>query len=473
MKHLKQITLLILTVTLMFCISGFVMGSTKKDEDKIKRGVKINGENVSGMTKKEATKAVHEAVKKKTTIKVRLKIGENTCETTLYNLGYDWSNEDVVDEALEYGKVGSALTRYVNNTQLLNGGKNFDIKMKLNEKKMKKRFKKVVKPYELPVQNAELKATGHGFKIIKEDNGYEVNQKKSTADFAEYINKKWDGKSDINFTATTKVTKPKYTVDDCNKVSDNPMGTFTTSVSGGEINETRNKNIRVGVKKLDGYTIYPGEQFSCNEHLAPWTEANGWYNAGTIVGNKVEDSLGGGICQVASTLYNALLRAEIKVVKRFPHSMSVGYVDFAADAALAGDYKDLVFENNTDAPIYLQGHYNGSEVTFNIYGHDTRKKWHEVRYESELIKTIPVKKEVVKDPSKPEGYEEIEPGHVGRVAKLWKITIEHGKQVSKELLHESKYKMVPTKVIKGTGKNVKQTEADEKNEETTNETQEH
>ena len=142
--------------------------------------------------------------------------------------------------------------------------------------------------------------------------------------------------------------------------------------------------------------------------------------------------------------------------------MSVGYVDFAADAALAGDYKDLVFENNTDAPIYLQSHFDGVSLTFNIYGHDTRKKWHEVRYESELIKTIPVKKITVKDPTKPVGYVEVEEGHVGRVAKLWKITYEHGKQVSKELLHESKYKMVPSKTIKGTGKNVKETKAGDK-----------
>ncbi len=465
MKTFKRITFLTVTIALMFCIGCFV-SADKKDDGKIKRGVKINGENVGGMSKKEATRAVHDAVKKKTRIKVKIKIGDYTCDTKLVNLGYDWGNEDIVDEALEYGKVGSIVTRYVNNTQLRNGGKDFHIQMALNKKKMKKRFKKVTKPYELPVQDAELEATGHGFKIIKEDNGYKVDQKKSTKEFANYIDNKWDGKSDIKFTATTKVTKPKYTVKDCNKVSDNPMGSFTTSVSGGEINKTRNKNIKVGAKKLDGYTIYPGEQFSCNDHLAPWTEANGWYNAGTIVGSKVEDSLGGGICQVASTLYNALLRAEIKVVKRFPHSMSVGYVDFAADAALAGDYKDLVFENNTDAPIYLQSHFDGVSLTFNIYGHDTRKKWHEVKYESELIKTIPVKKITVKDPTKPEGFVEVEEGHVGRVAKLWKITYEHGKQVSKELLHESKYKMVPTKTIKGIGKNIKETESSEQEETT-------
>ena len=468
MKVLKRMTLLILSLTLMFCISAFVMGAEKKeDKGKIKKGVTINGENVSGMSIKQATRKVSDALNKETNIKVNIKVGEYTCKTRLVDLGYEWSNVDVVDDALEYGRVGSIVTRYVNNAQLKNGGKNFKIKMKLNVKKMKKKFKKAVEPYELPVQNAELKATGHGFKIIKEDNGYEVEQKKSTDAFAKVVNKKWVGKSDINFTATTKVTKPKYTVDDCMKVSNKPMGTFTTSVTGGELNETRNKNIAVGVRKLNGYTIYPGEEFSCNEHLAPWTEDNGWYNAGTIVGSKVEDSLGGGICQVASTLYNALLRAEIKVVKRFPHSMSVGYVDFAADAALAGDYKDLVFKNDTDAPIYLQGHFDGSSLTFNIYGHDTRKKWHEVKYVSELIKTIPVKKEVIKDPSKPAGTEEIEEGHVGRVAKLWKITYEHGKQVSKVLLHESKYKMVPTKVIKGTGKNVKETASGDKQAETT------
>ncbi len=458
MKLVRKTVLLITCLVATLCLCSVAFGAQKSETSgKIKRGVKINGEDVSGMTKKEATKAVHDAVKKKTTIKVKIKIGENVCNTTLYNLGYLWSNEDIVDEAMEYGKVGSVLTRYVNNRQLLNGGKDFSIEMKLDNDEMRKAFKKVVRPYELPVLNAELKATGHGFKILKEDNGYEVDQKKSTADFAKFVNTKWDGKSDIDFTATTEVTKPKYTVKDCMKVSNTPMGSFTTSVSGGEQNKTRNKNIANGVKKLDGYTIYPGEEFSCNEHLTPWTKANGWHPAGTYVDNGVEDSLGGGICQVSSTLYNALLRAEIKVLKRFPHSMSVSYVDFAADAALAGDYKDLVFENNTDAPIYLQGHYDGASVTFNIYGHDTRKKWHEVKYESELIKTIPVKKETVKDPTRPAGSVEVEPGHVGRVAKLWKITYEHGKQVSKELLHESKYKMIPTKTIKGTGKNVKET----------------
>lgn len=149
-----------------------------------------------------------------------------------------------------------------------------------------------------------------------------------------------------------------------------------------------------------------------------------------------------------------MLRAEIKVVKRFPHSMAVGYVPLSADAALAGDYKDLVFENDTDAPIYVQGIYNsGGSITFNIYGHDTRKAGHSVKYESKTVKTTPVKTQTKKDSSKPVGYSEVESsGHVGYVAELWKITYENGKQVSKELIHTSTYAMSPTIVVKGTKK---------------------
>jgi vancomycin resistance protein YoaR len=243
------------------------------------------------------------------------------------------------------------------------------------------------------------------------------------------------------------------------------MGSWTTSFTVGSSYENRNLNIKNGAEKIDGSILYPGEQYSCNEHLAPWTEDNGWYPAGTYVDGGVQDSLGGGICQVSSTLYNALLRAEIKVVKRFSHSMAVSYVDLAADAALAGDYKDLVFENDTDAPIYIQGIYNsGGTITFNIYGHDTRDKSHSVEYVSELVSTTPIKESVTKDSSKPVGYTEVvENGHVGYVAKLWKITYENGKQVDKELLHTSTYAMSPKKIIKGT----KSTSSDKDDSETT------
>ena len=86
--------------------------------------------------------------------------------------------------------------------------------------------------------------------------------------------------------------------------------------------------------------------------------------------------MGGGLCQVASTLYNAVLFSELGVVQRQNHSMSVDYVDLARDAAIAGTWKDLKFKNTTEYPIYIEGMANGGMITFNVYGHETRDVAH-------------------------------------------------------------------------------------------------
>ena len=456
MKRLKRVLLFLAMATM---IIGVATSVSAKNKDRIKNGITIDGEDVGGLTSKQAKKAIKRAVEKKEDIHIHIKIGDKICKTTLRELGYEWSNEDIVYEAMAFGKSGSIIKRYIDNKDLKHKGMNYKIKMAFNKKKLKKDFEKAVEEYNVPVKNASLKATGHGFKIVKGEEGTDVDIDKTVEKFNKYIKKKWDKKSDIKFEAITKIAKPKYTEEDCKKVSNTPMGSFTTNVSGGPANEERNKNIENGAKKLDGHTIYPGESFSCNEHLAPWTEDNGWHPAGTYVDGEVQDSLGGGICQVSTTLYNALLRAEIKITERHDHSMAVGYVDLGADAALAGDYKDLVFLNDTDAPIYIQGNYGGGTITFNIYGHDTRKSGHKVDFVSEKVKDIPIKKQVIKDPSQPSGYEEVkDEGHEGHVAKFFKITYEDGKEVSKELLHTSKYAMAPRKIIKGTGGNKKKEE---------------
>ena len=95
----------------------------------------------------------------------------------------------------------------------------------------------------------------------------------------------------------------------------------------------------------------PGEQISVHDVTAPYDEEHGYVQAGSYENGQVVDTYGGGICQVSTTLYNAVLFSELKVVKRYPHSMLVSYVPPSRDAAIAGDTKDFVFENNYDTPI--------------------------------------------------------------------------------------------------------------------------
>ena len=464
MKSIKKSVAVITVVAAVLGMSVFAFGAASsknsKDKDVIKSGVRIESIDVSDLTEEEANTKVKVYVKEKTNVPVKIDVNGTEVKTNLSDLGYKWTNKSVIEEAVGVGKSGNVIKRYKDGLDLKNKGIELKLEFGIEEKNMKDNLKKICDSYNVEAKNASLKLTSSGFEVIPEQDGVVIDYDVTVSGLYDYITKEWDNKSDILYTAETKVSKPKYTSEDLKKVSSTPMGSYYTSFSVGTSYDNRNNNIKHGAEVLDGILLYPGEQYSLNEHLAPWTAENGWYPAGTYVDGGVADSYGGGICQVSSTLYNALLEAEIKVVERYSHSMSVAYVPLAADAALAGDYKDLVFENNTDAPIYIQSVYNaGGTLTFKVYGHDTRDSSRSVKYVSETVKEIPIGTKVTKDSSKPTSYESVtENGHVGYVAKLWKVTYENGEEVDKELLHTSTYAMTPRKVVRGTKKADKTTE---------------
>lgn len=438
---------------LFFCMAiGASFINTNADEE-IRDGVYVEDVNISNMTEEEAKEAIEDYVEDIKAIQVSISINGKTAKTTVGNLGYRWANTNLPDEALNLGKKGNIIRRYKDKMDIDNNGKVFELEMSITEKKIKSSLQKICEEYNVEAKNASLKLTSYGFDIVPEQTGVVVDYDQTTSDIYKYITEEWDGETDISIEAVTEVDEPEYTSKDLEQISSTPMGTYTTTFGVGSSYTNRNLNIKNGANLLDGAFLYPGEQYSLNEHLAPWTEENGYYPAGTYVDGGVQDSLGGGICQVSSTLYNALLLAEIEIVERYPHSMSVSYVPLAADAALAGDYKDLVFRNNTDAPIYIQAIYYEGSITFKVYGHDTREAGRSIEYKSETISTTPIKTEVEKDDTQPEGYEEtISTGHVGYVAKLWKYVYQDGVEVEKTLVNTSTYNMSPTKVIKGTKK---------------------
>ena len=137
--------------------------------------------------------------------------------------------------------------------------------------------------------------------------------------------------------------------------------------------------------KINGTVLYPGEEFSVGQTIGPLTAAGGYELAGAYENGQTVQSYGGGVCQVSTTLYNAVLKAELEVTQRSNHSMIVTYVKPSMDAAIAGDYKDLKFVNNLDAPIYIEGYTVGKDIYFNIYGQETRPSNRKVTYESEVV----------------------------------------------------------------------------------------
>lgn len=207
-----------------------------------------------------------------------------------------------------------------------------------------------------------------------------------------------------------------------------------------------------GCRLLSGITLYPGDEISTLETITPFSEENGYYMAASYLNGQVVDSLGGGICQVSTTLYNAVLQAELEVTERYNHSMIVTYVDPSADAAIAeSSGKDFKFKNNLDYPVYIDGYTTPEkQITFTIYGLETRDSGREVIYESEVLeRTVPDTEVIYTDASMPVGYCSVQSAHVGYKARLWKVVKENGEEVSREQVNSSSYMKAPRSATVG------------------------
>ena len=243
--------------------------------------------------------------------------------------------------------------------------------------------------------------------------------------------------------------KAKYTSKDMAEIKD-VLGTYTTEYGGSPYG--RKVNVANGASKINGSMVYPGETLSVYKTVSPFTKENGYALAGSYENGQTVQTYGGGICQVSTTLYNAVIRAELKIVERFPHSMTVHYVPRSADAAIAGTHKDMKFKNTFDTPIYIEGKANGSTITFTVYGKKKDPK-RTVEFLSETTQVKESSESTVSDNTLAEGQKVLESyGHTGYSARLWKIVKINGKQVSKKVFNTSTYMSTPTVYRVGTKK---------------------
>lgn len=136
------------------------------------------------------------------------------------------------------------------------------------------------------------------------------------------------------------------------------------------------KNITKALGYFNAFAVYPGDTVSFNEVVGKRSEERGWYKAAEYVGNTSQDGYGGGVCQASSTLYGAVLRAGMDIISRSSHSMTVSYVDPSLDAAVTDtNYKDFVFQNNTEHTIYIYTKVDREFATVTIYGNRPTYKY--------------------------------------------------------------------------------------------------
>ena len=258
---------------------------------------------------------------------------------------------------------------------------------------------------------------------------------KSIAALEEHLN---DGWKHEDFTQEMVLVKeePQIKAADLESIQDE-LGTFSTDAGGGE----RWKNLETAAGKINGMILMPGQEVSVHDVTAPYDEEHGYVPAGSYENGQVVETYGGGICQVSTTLYNALLFAELEIVERYPHSMLVNYVDPSRDAAIAGDTKDLKFKNNQETPIYLEGGIDSSnQLRFTVYGKETRDENRTLEFVSETLAEEEYEVKYQEDPSAALGSVTYEGSpHTGKSARLWKVIYVDGKETDRQQINESHY----------------------------------
>ncbi len=435
------------------------------DNAPIYSGVYVDDLYVGGLTKAEAVEQYDSYIKDIDKLKLTFSAGGESFSTTLGDIDVEVSAEDAIEEAFGYGRKGNILCRYKEIKGLEKDNAMLIPEKKFSAAKLKNIIETESEKIVKEPKNASISRVDGEFVVEDGVVGTTVKVDETIKKVEEFFAEVWEQK-DVKIAAVVEEEQPKYTAADFEKI-DSILGSKQTEYNSGYAE--RAKNLATGASKISGTVLMPGEQFSVYNTVSPFTEENGYANAGQYVNDELVDGLGGGICQVSTTLYNAVLQAELQVDERYPHSLTVSYVPLGMDAAIAGDYMDFKFTNSTDYPIYIDGYAGGGYISFAIYGHETRPSNRSIYYESKTIETYePDKPEEIKDDTLEEGKEVTETSaHTGYYVEVYKHVSVDGVEQECTLIPygRSKYNASKATIRVGTKKKDKDDEDDDDEDE--------
>ena len=241
-----------------------------------------------------------------------------------------------------------------------------------------------------------------------------------------------------NCTIPLKVLSPNITTNQIGtEAFPNLLGSFKTSFSTSNTN--RSTNIRLASQKINGTVVMPGETFSYNQTVGQRTSAAGFKEAAVYSGGEVTTGIGGGICQVSSTLYNSVLLANLEIVDRSNHGFNPGYVPAGRDATVSWGGPDFKFKNTRNYPVRVVSNVSGGTITIEIYGLKDPNEY-DVEIQSYITSYIQYKTIEKKDASLPVGTAKVlQSGSNGCRSVCYRILKQNGNVISKTLLSSDTY----------------------------------
>ena len=410
-------------------------------------GVTVDGIDLGGMTRGEA-QALFTDRQAQTTEAFSLIVasGERRWRITSQEVPVTFNADAVLEQAYAIGRSGTLLERYQEIERARTQGVSLTTGYVYDRSAVRDLVEIVGDSLDVAATDARLSAfdvSNRTFTFEAESAGYRIDRDKLESDILAAL----DAHAyDSVIVPQGERVEPQVTLSQLQGLFGR-ISSFTTTTTR---DSDRNTNIALSASALNGRVVQPGETLSFNACTGQRTGEKGYREAGAIAGGVLVDDTGGGVCQTSSTLFNAVVRADLQIVERYAHSWPSSYVNKGEDATVNWQSLDFVFKNNGDFPVFVVAWYEAQQVTVEIYGHMLENGM-TIDLESTVTQTIKPSDEVLYtlDESLPVGTRKAgrskRTGYVVDTYKVYKDS--EGNEIRREKLWTTTYRAQQDEIL--------------------------
>lgn len=510
-KSSKKVNLPIIIglILLILAIFSIIFALMNIDNNNIISGVKIEGIDVSGLTREQAKEKINAVYEEKKQKDIVLKYGEYETTITPQLIDTNYDIDEATKKAISLGRDSNIIINNYNILFAKLGRKNIKVDMTINEEETKSTIENISSNLPGAVVESDYYVEDDKLIITKGNKGIKIDTEsliKKIKDKLKNINSKQEyieipvinetpEKIDIEkihnevykevqdayltqdpitihpevegvdfnideakallneekekYEIPLIITNPKVTTDQIGaEAFPDLLATYSTKYDASNIN--RSTNLELACEKINDKVVLAGETFSYNKTLGERTIAAGYKEAKVYENGEVVDGIGGGICQVSSTLYNSVLMANMEVTERRNHQFVTSYTPEGRDATVVYGMTDLKFKNTRKYAIKIKATCSNGIVTISIYGIKEDNEY-AVSFSTEILSTIPYTVKYINDSSLAKGTEKVKQvGANGMITETYIIKTLNGTVVSKELLSKDTYSAMQRIILRGT-----------------------
>ena len=509
-KNNKIILIVAFILVLIILILATIFAVINLGNTKIIKGIYIGNVDISNMTKEDAEKTLEEICELKAEKQIYLNYGDSETVITYKALGTEYQIKNAVEEAYDIGRKDNIFKNNIDILDALINGKTVDLDasidldiisqiaqninnsitgavvqpsyyiendklilttgkpgLKVEEEQLLEEIYKVLstetedeQSIQVPLYTAipeEIDIEKIHQEIYKEvqdayytKDPFTVYPEVEGVDFSIEEAKNILSETKEEYEIPLVITKPKKTTNEIGtEAFPDLLAKFSTNYNAN--NKNRTTNLKLAASKINGTVVLPGNEFSYNKTVGERTIQAGYKEAAVYSNGQVVDGIGGGICQISSTLYDAVIMANLKVTNRRNHQFVTSYLPAGKDATVVWGSQDFKFMNTRDYPVKISATVKGGVATISIWGIKEDVEY-DISIETKKIATINYTTQYVEDPNLPVGKQEVEQeGSNGRKVEAYKVMKLNGKVISTTLLSRDTYNAMKKIVHVGTG----------------------